>query len=366
MNNKKILILGNSQLVVFGFRGELIEALIYEGYDVTVAFPNGPFGEGEKISTEFGCNFIEIPMNRRGKNPLEDILLLLRYIKLIKETNADIVLMYTVKCDVYGGLACELLNVSYIPNITGLGKGLTESGIVGKITKILYQFSMKNAQCVFFQNEYDKKYFDDNNICYKKGKVLPGSGVNIKKFVPIPYPSEKKMIFTYIARIMKAKGIEQFLDAARELHSENVEFHVCGYCEEDYKDIISKEERKGIITYHGLVENVIEYEKKSHCIVLPTFHPEGISNVLLEAAACARPIITTDRPGCREVVEHGINGFLVKERDSEDLIKKMKIFMSLSNEERAKMGVRGRKKIEDNFSRTIIVQAYMGEIRNEN
>lgn len=360
---KKILILGNSQLVVFGFRGELIKALIDDGYKIITAFPKGPFGEGEKTSLKYGCDFIEIPMNRRGKNPFEDILLLFRYIKILKEVSPDIVLMYTVKCDIYGGIACELLKIPYIPNITGLGKGLSEGGIVGKITKILYQISIKNAQCVFFQNTSDKKFFDDNKINYKKGIVLPGSGVNIKRFVPLAYPDDKKIIFTYIARIMKAKGIEQFLDAARELHSETIEFHVCGYCEEDYKNSINCAEKNGIIIYHGLVDNVVEFEKISHCIVLPTFHPEGISNVLLEAAACARPIIATNRPGCREVVDSGINGYLVKEHDSDDLIRKIRNFLSLSNEEREKMGIAGRLKIEKEFDREFIVQEYLREIK---
>lgn len=362
---KKILMLGNSHLVIFGFRGELIERLIKEGYAVTVAFPNGPFGEGEKTSQEYGCEFIEIPMNRRGKNPIQEIFLLRQYKKLIKKVKPDIVLAYTVKCDVYGGIACRQLNIPFIPNITGLGKGLDEGGITQKVTMMMYKLALKNAECVFFQNSQDRQFFIDNKIAFSRDRVLPGSGVNLDKYKPLPYPQSDNVVFTYIARVMKAKGIEQFLEAARTIKKEspNVEFHICGYCEEDYKTIIEQEEKNGIVVYHGLVKNVIDYERISHCIVLPTFHPEGISNVLLEAAACARPIITTNRAGCRETVDNGVTGYLIRERDSKDLINKMQQFLKLSTEEKRTMGIAGRKKIEAEFDRQIVVNAYLSEIR---
>lgn len=359
--NRKILILGNSHLVVFGFRGELIEKLISEGYDVTVAFPNGPFGEGEKTSKEYGCKFVEMPMNRRGKNPIEEIRLLNRYIKLIKSINPAIVLAYTVKCDIYGGIACRLLNIPFVPNITGLGKGLSEGGVTKKITIQLYRTALKKAECVFFQNTNDEHFFEKNNIKYKLGILLPGSGVNLKKYVPLPYPNRDKIVFTYIARVMKAKGIEQFLEAASYLKKKypETEFHICGYCEENYKEKIIREQMENNIVYHGLVNNIVDYERISSCIVLPSFHPEGISNVLLEAAACARPIITTDRVGCRETVEDGVTGLLVKERDSQDLIEKMELFIKKDNSVREKMGIMGRKRIEKEFDRQIVVNEYI-------
>lgn len=364
VTKKKVLILGNSHLVVFGFRGELIQRLVTDGHEVTVAFPNGPFGEGEKTSEEYGCRFVEVDMNRRGKNPFQDIILLRRYIKLIREVKPDVVLGYTVKCDVYGGIACRWCKTPFLPNITGIGKGLAEGGITQKITIGLYKLAVKKAQCIFFQNESDRQFFVENKIHFRKDVLLPGSGVNLTKFTPLPYPSDDKIVFTYIARVMKAKGIEQFLDAAREIRREysDTEFHICGYCEEDYKQVIAEAEATGDVKYHGLVNNIVDYERESHCIVLPTFHPEGISNVLLEAAACARPIITTNRFGCKETVDDGVTGFLVKERDSEDLIEKMKRFLSLSNEQKKAMGIAGRAKIEKQFDRNIVVDAYVKEI----
>lgn len=364
MDKKKVLILGNSHLVVFGFRGELIQRLIKDGYEVVVSFPNGPFGEGEETSKQYGCKFVETYIERRKTNPFSDLKLIKDYIKLIRNERPDVVLGYTVKCDVYGGIACRRTHSLFIPNITGIGKGLAEGGIVGKILIYLYKAGIKKAYIVFFQNESDKQFFVDKGIKFKRSKVLPGSGVNLDKFTPLEYPEKSTVIFTYIARIMKAKGIEQFLDAARALKGK-AEFHICGYCEEDYKNVIEKEQKSGTIIYHGLVSNVTEYEKISHCIVLPTSHPEGVSNVLLEAVACARPIITTNRPGCRETVDDGITGYLIRERDSHDLIEKMEQFMNLSNSERKEMGLRGRRKIEKEFDRQIVVDEYIRELNKK-
>ncbi len=363
--NNRVLILGNSHLTVFGFRGELIQELKKNNYDVTVAFPNGPFGEGENTAKEYDCNFIEVDMNRRGTNPFQDMILIKKYIRLIKEIKPTVVLAYTVKCDIYAGIACRLLNVPFIPNITGLGKGLTEGKITKEITKALYKIAIKKSVCVFFQNEYDKQFFVNNKIEFTNGIILPGSGVNLEKFKALKYPREvDKIRFTYIARVMKAKGIEEFLIAAERIKERynNVEFHVCGYCEENYKDIIEKAENNNTIIYHGLVNNISEYQKQSNCIVLPTYHPEGISNVLLEAAASARPIITTNRYGCKETVDDKITGFLIKERDSKDLIEKIEVFLKMSKEQQEKMGILGRKKIEKEFDRKIVVEQYMDKI----
>ena len=163
---------------------------------------------------------------------------------------------------------------------------------------------------------------------------------------------------------VKVKGIDQYLEAANALKKkyDYLEFNVCGYCEEDYAREIGVAEKQGSIVYRGLVRDVLPYEAMSHCIVLPSYHPEGISNVLLEAAACARPIITTDHPGCRETVDDGVSGYLVRERDSQDLIDKMEKFLALEHTERVAMGVAGRKKIEREFNREIVIDCYMNAI----
>ena len=356
--------LGNSGLVIFGMRGELIERLVKEGYDVVTSFPSGFLGEGKEISEQYGCAYAEIEIDRRGTNVVRDAVLLRDYLKLIKRVKPDVVLTYTVKCSIYGGMACRLLKIPYIVNITGLGKGLAEGGLRQKLLVVLYKLAVKSADCVFFQNRSDRQFFIDNKIQSRKDDLLPGSGVNLDKYKPLPYPEDDKLIFTYIARVMKTKGIDEFLAAADTIKIEysNVEFHICGYYEDDYKDIIENAQKQGTIVYHGMVNDVRPYEEMSHCIVLPTYHPEGISNVLLEAAACARPIITTNRPGCAEVVDDGVNGYLIKEKDSQDLIQKMRVFMALPWGTRRDMGLAGRKKVEKEFDRQIVVQKYLEEI----
>lgn len=366
-NKKKVLILGNSYLVVFKFRGELIEKLVADGYDVTVCFPNGPFGEGEEAAKQYGCRFIENHMERRGTNPIKDLAIIKTYFSIVRRVKPNVVLAYTVKPDVYGGIVCRLLNVPFIPNITGLGKGLDEEGIIQKITIELYKFSIKKSCCVFFQNDNDKQFFDMHGIKYKHGIILPGSGVNLKKYQPLPYPDEDEPVrFIYVARVMKAKGIEQFFEAAHMIKQKYpyVEFHICGFCEENYKRLLEEKTKRGEVIYHGLVDDIQIYVKSSHCVVLPSFHPEGVSNVLLEGAACGRPLITTDHPGCRETVEDGVTGYLVRQRDSKDLAEKMIQFIQLPNSQRRKMGQFGRKKIEKEFSRQIVVDAYIKEIQD--
>lgn len=364
MKKKTVLILGNSRLVVFGFRGELIRRLIKENYRVVVSFPNGPFGNGDFESKQFGCEFIESKIDRRGTNPFRDLKLLLQYIKLIHKVNPTVVLAYTVKCDIYGGIACRILRKDFYPNITGLGKGLAEGGLIEFITKLLYKLSIKNACCVFFQNNEDQKYFE-KNIKYSKGIVLPGSGVNLASHPIIPYPEGSCTVFTFIGRIMQAKGIDQFISAASYLkgkYSDIVEFHVCGYCEENYMAVMKELDKKGIIKYHGLVNDTSPYEAISHCIVLPSFHPEGMSNVLLEGAAAARPLITTRNAGCQETVNDGLTGYLVKEKDSKDLIEKMEAFIKLPYSQKKQMGLKGREKMEKEFDRNLVVDMYIKEI----
>lgn len=362
---KRILILGNSHLVVFKFRGELIKKLVKEKYDVWVCFPNGPFGEGQQTAEQYGCHFVENHMDRRGTNPFSDFFVMKEYYSLIKEIKPDIVLSYTVKPNIYGGIVCRLLKVPFVPNITGLGKGLDEEGFVQKLTIQLYRYAIKHAACVFFQNNSDKNFFDSKKIRYTKQIVLPGSGVNLQEFQPLPYPTSQNCVkFIYVARVMKAKGIEEFLKAAHIVKEkyQDTEFHICGYCEEDYKAIIKERESLGEIRYHGLVDNIKEYEKFCHCVVLPSFHPEGISNVLLEGAACARPLITTDHVGCKETVEDGKTGFIVKQKDSADLVDKIIQFIKMPNAQRMQMGILGREKMEKEFDRNIVVDAYMQEI----
>lgn len=355
---KTALLLGNSYLTIFKFRKELIQRLVFEGYQVYVSFPNGPFGEGQTAEKSFGVNFIETTINRHGKNPFQDLQLLRSYMNLIKKIKPNFILSFTVKPNVYGGIAAAKLHVPFFANITGLGSGLVEGGFVGFVTKQLYKYGLRMAKCVFFQNENDISFFKSHKLLKTNYKLLPGSGVNLDDFKLTPFISDFPRRFLYIGRVMEAKGIDVFLEAAKACKDEKTEFHICGYCEENYRDTLIKLQQQNIIVYHGLVDDVHKYLQEAHCIVLPSHHPEGISNVLLEAAATGRPVITTNHPGCREVVDNGENGFVIPIKDVKECIKAIDKIKSMSLSELEDMGVKGRKKMELGFDRKLVVQSY--------
>ncbi len=357
----KILIIANSDVGLFKFRKELIEKLLTK-HSVCISLP---YGDYINEFTKMGCDFINTEINSRGTNPITDLQLILKYNSIIKKVKPDVVLSYTIKPNIYGGIICRINNIPYIPNITGLGSAVENKSILQKITISLYKIAMKNASCVFFQNEENMNFMLKNGIIKSNYKIIPGSGVNLDYYNVLDYPNDNKLKFVYISRVMKEKGIDQYIEAAKYItkNNENVEFHILGNSNDTYKKKLIALEEEGIIKYHGMQKDVKEFLKNSHCTIHPTYYPEGMSNVLLESAACARPIITTDRSGCKEIVDDCITGFIIKQRDTLDLISKIDKFISLSYEEKKNMGLAGRSKVEQEFSRNIVINEYLNEIR---
>jgi galacturonosyltransferase len=358
---KKVLILVNHDVVIYNFRRELVERLLTDGYEVYIS---SPYGERIDELIDMGCKYIEVSISRHGINIIQELKLLSYYKKIIKEVNPNIVLSYTIKPNIYGGMACKSLKVPYIANITGLGTAVEKNGLMQKITIVLYKIAFKKINCVFFQNTENRQFFIDNNIAVDKHRLIPGSGVNLEQFSVLDYPSEETTEFVFISRIMKEKGIDQYLEAAEYIRSKypKTRFHVCGFCEETYEDKLENFQKKGVVTYHGMLRDVREILKKTHCTIHPTYYPEGMSNVLLESAACGRPIITTNRSGCREIVDDGINGYVVEQKNSQDLIEKIEKFLRMNYKDKKQMGLISRKKIEKEFDREIVVEAYLDEI----
>ena len=361
--------LGNTYQAIFKHRSEIVEALVSEGHEVITSFSNGMMGYGEEATEKYHCRFVEIPISRRTARITQELGLLRRYYTLMRNEKPDAVLAYTVKCDVWGGIAARMLNIPFFPNITGIGKGLDEEGIVQKILIQLYKLAVRKAEAIFFQNPHDRDFFAGHGIKFRKGIILPGSGVNLDKYPPFDYPPESPLRFLFNSRIMTAKGIEQYLDAAHFIKQKYpfTEFHICGYFEDDakadfYRRVIKAESERGILVYHDLVNDMREYYRMCHCVILPSYHPEGVSNSLLEAASCARPIITTNHPGCSDAVDDGLTGFLIEPRNSRDLADKIERFIALTNDERKMMGIRGRRKMENEFDRHIVVDAYLREL----
>ncbi|MFS3928311.1 glycosyltransferase family 4 protein [Priestia flexa] len=353
---KKVLILANNDVGLYKFRKELIQELVQK-YTVYISLPYGKhISDLEKI----GCEFIDTPISRRGTNPITDLKLLWRYKKIIKSIKPDIVLTYTIKPNVYGGILCRINRVPYVSNITGLGTAVENGGVLQKITLGLYKFALKKSSCVFFQNKENKEFLT-KETSISNYNIIPGSGVNLSYYSLLDYPQTSEIHFLFIARVMKEKGINEYLKAAEFIRDKYsyTKFHVLGFCEDEYEDKLKEMQARGIINYHGMQSDVREFHKFAHCTIHPTFYPEGMSNVLLESAACGRPVITTDRSGCKEIVEKEQTGYIVRERDSLDLIKKIEMFLSLDNKEREKMGLLGREKVEKEFNRNIVVNSYL-------
>jgi len=359
--NKKVMILVNHDLVIYNFRKELVEELIDKGYDVTISSP-----EGNRLSyfEKIGCKIKILKMERKTKNPLKDLKLLLEYIKIIKQEVPDVVLTYTIKPNIYGGIAASILKVPYISNITGLGTAVEKKGFLQKITLNLYRIAFKNINKIYFQNEENYNLFIKNKIGINKSTIIPGSGVNLKEYCLMEYPEGETINFAFISRIMKEKGIEDYLEIAKYIKSKhpNTQFHVCGFCEEEYEEILKEYHLKEIINYHGMVRNIKNVLENVHCVIHPSYYPEGISNILLEAAASGKPIITTNRSGCKEVVSDGISGYLVEIKDRKTLIEKTEQFIDMNLNDKKEMGIQGRKLVESKFNRDIVVFEYMNTI----
>ena len=357
-----ILIISNVTNGLFLFRRELIERLLKE-YNIEILA--GDTGSVENLR-RMGCKVILGEIDIHGTNPIKEIQLFQYYKKKIRKIRPRIVLTYTIKPNVYGGMACADLGVPYIANITGLGMAVEQKGPMQKPMLFLLKRGLRRAQKVFFQNTENCDFFLQNHVINSYYDIIPGSGVNLERFPLLEYPKNKTVDFVFISRIRKEKGIEQYLEASKYIREKypDTRFHVCGAAENDYLGILKELTEKGTIIYHGKISDVVGMHEISACTIHPTYYPEGMSNVLLESCACGRPIITTDRSGCREIVEDGVNGFVVKQQDSQDLIEKIEKFLNLDWEERKKMGLSGREKVEREFDRNIVVNKYLEEINS--
>lgn len=360
---KRILMLVNHDVDLYTFRMELIERLLEDGHQVIISCP---YGTCIDEFVAMGCEYYDIKINRHGLNPVQELTLLNTYRKLIRDVHPDIVLTFTIKPNLYGGIFCRVKNIPYIMNITGLGTAVEGSGLLQKSIIHVYRCAAKKAQCIFFQNAENMAYFERCHVSGVRSALLPGSGVNLERFSLEDYPSQERIEFAFISRIMKEKGIDQYLDAAKYIRVKypNTVFHVCGFCEQNYEGQLTRLDEDGVIVYHGMVKDVRQVLKDVHCTVHPSSYPEGMSNVLLESLASGRPIITTGRAGCREAVDDGVTGYVVKQKDSQDLIEKIERFIALPWEVKRQMGLAGREKVEREFDRKIVVSAYL-EIINQ-
>ena len=359
------MILANDTTYTYNLRNEIIERLIADGHEVVIV--SKPLLFREELQ-ELGCRLIDLETNRHGTSPVSDLKLLRNYRRILADEKPDVVLTYNIKPNVYGGLACRMTKTHFLPNITGLGTAVEYPGLMQKISSKLYKAGVARADCVFFQNEENRAFFTSHRMLRKdaRTRLLPGSGVSLKVHKPMPYPEKgDKTHFLFIARVMQEKGIDLYLAAAKRIYEKHkdVMFHICGQCDDErYIGLLKEAEEGGYIAYHGEQKNMIPFFEMAHCIVHPSYYPEGMSNVLLEAAAHCRPIIATDRAGCRETVENGKSGFVIPVKDEDALTEALEKFLQLSWEQKREMGLAGREKIEREFDRQFVVKAYTEEI----
>ncbi len=359
---KRILFLVNHDVVIYNFRLEIVERFINDGHEVHIS---SPYGDRIDDLVKLGAIYHEMTMDRHGMNLKEELRILNVYKNLIKEINPDICLGFTIKPNIYGALAARKYRIPFVANITGLGTAVETPGLKQRLFILLYKYAFRDIQRVFYQNEENRQFFVKHKIAVNKGMLLPGSGVNLERFPYREYPEDGIIKFAFISRIMKEKGIDQYLDAAKEIKKKykDVEFHVCGFCEPEYDGRLQHEDKAGNVIYHGMIRDVAGFMAQMHCIIHPTYYPEGISNVLLEACATGRPIITTDRSGCREVVKDGLNGFMVPCCDTERLIAAVEKFLFLCWQEKMTMGIEARRTVEREFDRQIVVDHYVAEVQ---
>lgn len=360
---KKILIVANFDVGLYNFRRELLTELL-QTYEVHIALPEGEFVP--KLQ-QLGCVFHETRLERRGMNPFHELGLLCTYRRVIQQVQPDAVLTYTIKPNLYAGMICSRKRIPFVTNITGLGTAVEGDGLLQRVMLCLYRHAMRGVARLYFQNKANEEYFTREKIGLGKHDMLPGSGVNLERFPYLEYPPEEKPIeFLFISRVLKEKGIDQYLEMAAAIkrkHPDTV-FRILGFCEDDdskpdsYRNKIRLLEEKGVVSFEGMQEDIHPFLKNSQCTVHPSFYPEGMSNVCLESAASGRPVITTKRPGCRDTVEDGVTGILVEERSTEDLIRAVEQLLQMSYEERREMGVKARQKMEREFDRRIVVEKY--------
>ena len=360
--NKNILILTNSIGGLHSFRKEVVKAIVDAGYEVYISEPDDD--ERVRYFEGIGCHIIKTDFNRRGMNPFADFKLMLKYRKMIKQLKPKAVLSYTIKPNIYGGIACRLTGTPQLANVTGLGDAVENGGWMQKLTLTLYKLGLGNARQIFFQNESNRNFCISKGIATEKSVLLPGSGVNLQHHAFQVYPrDEGKVIFLFIGRLQKDKGIEEYFETAKTIRGKypNTEFQILGNVEGPFQARLDELVKAGTVKHLGTTSDVRPYIGAVECSIMPSYH-EGMSNVNLESAANGRPVITTDVPGCRETVDDGVTGFLVKAKDASSLIDGVEKFLSLTYEQKKQMGIAGRKKVEREFDRVIVVKVYLEEL----
>jgi len=365
----RVMIVANAAWNIANFRMGIARELLAAGYEVVAVAPPDAYVQHLK---DAGLRFEPMPMNRKGMNPIEDLLLLKRLYQLIARERPVAYLGYTIKPNVYGGIACRWLGVASIHNVAGLGFAFARNGLLARVARTLYRWAFKRARLVFFQNEEDRRMMIERNVVRADiTDRLPGSGVDTLHFAEVPTPEAGDSTFRAVlcARLLREKGIAEYAEAARLLKAEGrvVDFQLLGPFDHDNPSAISRSEvdawvAQGLLHHAGSTRDVREHFALADVVVLPSFYREGLPRTLLEAASMGRPIVTTDSVGCREAVEDGVTGFLCKPNDARDLADKIACVMDMSRAQRRAFGVAARERIVRDFDERIVIRKYAAAV----
>lgn len=358
-----ILMTVNAAWNIWNFRRPLVEALAGDGHRITVlAPPDDAVPELERL----GCRVRPLEMSVKGLNPIEDLKLQRRFGRIFREERPDAVLSYTIKNNIFGARAATPADVPFLPNVTGLGTAFLSGKLLQTVTEQLYRRSFATLPVVFFQNEDDRDLFLDRRLVRAdQARLLPGSGIDLQRFAPVPMPApEDPPVFLMIARLLRDKGVLEFVEAARRVKARHPQarFQMLGAVGSENRSAIDRPTvdawvAEGVVEYLGTTTDVRPAIAAASCVVLPSYR-EGAPRTLIEAAAMARPLIATDVPGCRAVVDRDVSGFLCDVRNAESLAAAMRRFLDLSPVAQQAMGAAGRAKMEREYDQALVVDAY--------
>lgn len=363
----KIAIVINTSWNIYNFRMGLIKSLKANGIEVYTIAPEDDFST---LLVENDCNYTPVKMDNTGTNPVNDIKLTYRLYHIYKKIRPDLILHFTIKPNIYGTAAATLLGIPVINNVCGLGTIFMKKKLVNTLAKFMYRLAFRYPKKVFFQNNNDRELFIREKFIKEEiTELVPGSGIDLTRFIPKEFKKNKEFTFLLISRLIYDKGIVEYVEAIKSLKAKGVtaRFQLLGAPDPSHKRGITTKMldqwiNSDIIEYLGTTDDVRKFIDDADCIVLPSYR-EGTPRTLLEAASSGKPIVATDVPGCNHVVENNYNGFLCNLKDAEDLAVKMYNMFLLKEEALELMGKNGRKKVELQFDEKLVVDKYMESIR---
>ncbi len=365
MNHIKLVLVANTAWSMFNFRHGLLSRLISDGYKLTIVAPHDEFTDKLR---EMGCAVVDLPMEAKGTNPIQDLKLVKVLRNIYTQIKPEFIIHYTIKPNIYGSIAAKLANIPSLAITTGLGYTFVNDNLVAKIARQLYKYAFRYPKQVWFLNEDDRQVFLQHRlVCKNKAILLHGEGVDLNHFTPQAQPAaDGKVRFLLIARMLWDKGVGEYIEAARIVRQQhpNVVFQLLGACGVANPSVIeraqiSQWEKEGLVEYLGTTADVRPVIANADCVVLPSFYREGIPRTLMEAAAMAKPLITTDNVGCRDVVLPGQTGYLCPVKDAAALANCCEQIIAMAPEARAEMGAAGRHFMTDKFDEKLVIEKYL-------